>query len=85
MNEYDRLLTVEDVAKTSKKEGKDWLEYYNENSLVVKPNARVWNLLAKAKPYDRFQFVRTGYYCVDQDSKPGNMVFNAIVALKEGK
>ena len=85
VNEYDRLFTVEDVVKTSKAEGKDFLDYFNEKSLVVRPNARIWKSLASVKPYDRFQFVRTGYFCVEHDSKPGNIVFNAIVALKEGK
>ena len=42
---------------------------------------------ADVKPYDRFQFERVGYMCVDQDSKSaangGKIVFNSIVALKE--
>lgn len=87
VNLYDKLLTVEDVAATSKKEGKDWLEYFNKDSLIEKPNARIWNLHSEVKPYDKFQFVRTGYFSVDQSSKSaesdGKIVFNTIVALKE--
>ena len=54
VNEYDKLFTVEDVVKTSKAEGKDFLEYFNEKSLVVRPNARIWKSLGSVKPYDRF-------------------------------
>ena len=85
VNLLDRLFTVEDVLKTAKAAGKDYLEYFNPDSLVVRPNARIWKSLASVKPYDRFQFVRTGYFCVEQDSKPDKIVFNSIVALKEGK
>jgi glutaminyl-tRNA synthetase len=35
------------------------------------------------KVFDRFQFERVGYFCVDEDSAPGNLIFNSIVALKE--
>jgi len=55
----------------------------NPNSLTVLKNARVEMALADAKPYDRFQFVRNGYFCVDsKDSKDGAPVFNRIVSLK---
>lgn len=87
VNQYSQLLTVENVANTSKKEGKDWLEYFNENSLIVYDNARLWNLQENAKEFDRFQFERVGYFCVDKESKTeaagGRLVFNGIVALKE--
>ena len=87
VNEYDVLLTELDVAATAKKENKDWLEYYNKNSLTPHHNARVWDLLNDAKPYDRFQFERVGYFCVDEEARSesngGKIVFNSIVALKE--
>ena len=36
-----------------------------------------------AQPYDSFQFVRNGYYCIDaKDSSPEHLVFNRIVSLK---
>jgi glutaminyl-tRNA synthetase len=39
--------------------------------------------LADAKPFDRFQFIRNGFFCVDcKDSKDGEPVFNRIVSLK---
>ena len=54
----------------------------NPHSLTV-CNAKVEPELAQAKAFDRFQFVRNGYFCVDfKDSKEGAPVFNRIVGLK---
>ncbi len=54
----------------------------NPNSLTVK-RAYLEPALAQAKPYESFQFVRNGYYCVDaRDSREGALVFNRIVSLK---
>ena len=54
----------------------------NPNSLTVK-EAWIEPSLKDAKPYESFQFVRQGYFCVDyKDSKPGEPVFNRIVSLK---
>ena len=63
---------------------------YNEDgSLNLNPNSLttltcfVEPSLAEAKPYESFQFVRNGYFCVDyKDSEPGKPVFNRIVSLK---
>ena len=55
----------------------------NPNSLTVLDNCALEPVLADAKVYDSFQFVRNGYFCVDcKDSKPGAPVFNRIVSLK---
>ena len=87
VNQYSQLLTVENVGFTAKKEGKDWLSYFNEDSMTVYDNARLWNMQADAKEFDRFQFERVGYFCVDKDSKTaaadGRLIFNGIVTLKE--
>ena len=54
----------------------------NPNSLTVK-EAFVEPALAEAKPFDSFQFVRSGYFTADcHDSKPGAPVFNRIVSMK---
>ncbi|MDO4293937.1 MAG: glutamine--tRNA ligase/YqeY domain fusion protein [Eubacteriales bacterium] len=54
----------------------------NPNSLTVR-EAWIEPSLQEAKPYESFQFVRQGYFCVDyKDSKPGAPVFNRIVSLK---
>ena len=55
----------------------------NPNSLTIVKDCYLERSLKDAKPYDSFQFVRTGFFCVDsKDSKPGAPVFNRIVSLK---
>lgn len=55
----------------------------NPNSLTVLKECFLEPAAADAKPYESFQFVRQGYFCVDyKDSKPGALVFNRIVSLK---
>ncbi|MDD6201584.1 MAG: glutamine--tRNA ligase/YqeY domain fusion protein [Lachnospiraceae bacterium] len=55
----------------------------NPNSKTVLTNCYVEPILKDAQPFDSFQFVRQGYFCVDcKDSKPGVPVFNRIVSLK---
>ena len=55
----------------------------NPNSLTVLNNCRIEPNLGQLKAYDRFQFVRQGYFCVDsKDSTAENPVFNRIVSLK---
>lgn len=55
----------------------------NPNSLTVCEDARLENSLKEAKPEDRFQFVRNGFFAVDtKDSKEGEPVFNRVVSLK---
>jgi glutaminyl-tRNA synthetase len=55
----------------------------NPNSLTVLPECYVEPALAEAKPGDKFQFMRTGFFCVDtKDTTEGHQVFNRIVSLK---
>ncbi|WP_026488865.1 glutamine--tRNA ligase/YqeY domain fusion protein [Butyrivibrio sp. XBB1001] len=55
----------------------------NPNSIKVIKDAKLEPELANAAPYDKFQFVRNGFFSVDsKDSKPGAPVFNRIVSLK---
>jgi glutaminyl-tRNA synthetase len=74
---YDRLFTVEEPV------GENWKEYVNPNSLQVISSCRVEPSLMHARPQDRFQFERLGYFCVDDDSKPGALVFNRAVTLRD--
>ncbi len=76
---YDRLFTVEDP--TAHKE-KDFLDFVNPKSLEV-ITAQVEPSLKTAKPLDKFQFQRIGYFCVDQDSSESNLVFNRTVTLRD--
>ena len=55
----------------------------NPDSLAEYGNAKAESALQSAKPFDRFQFVRSGYFCVDEkDTKENAPVFNRIVSLK---
>jgi glutaminyl-tRNA synthetase len=77
---YDRLFTVENPDDVS--EGVDFKTNLNPASLV-KIKGYIGPFLASAKPLDRFQFERVGYFCVDSDSTKENLVFNRTVALKD--
>jgi glutaminyl-tRNA synthetase len=77
---YDVLFTQpnpEDVP-----EG-DFTAAINPRSLEVLTGCKVEPGLADAKPGDRFQFERLGYFCVDPDSSAGCLVFNRTVTLKD--
>ncbi len=78
---YDRLFTAEDPMDVP--EGGDWRDTLNPASLDVLTEARLEPSLADAKPGDRFQFERLGYFCVDADAQPGAPVFNRTVSLKD--
>lgn len=54
----------------------------NPNSLVVLKECRLEPGLRDAKPYESFQFVRQGYFCLDARAPEGELVFNRIVSLK---
>ncbi|MBN2311350.1 MAG: glutamine--tRNA ligase/YqeY domain fusion protein [Candidatus Hydrogenedentes bacterium] len=78
---YEHLFTKENPADLD--EGEDWRDYLNPDSLQVLPACYVEPSLANAKPGDRFQFERKGYFCVDPDSTPEKLVFNRTVALRD--
>ncbi len=63
---------------------KNFLDCLNPNSLEVLVGCKVEAGLADAAVSDRFQFMRQGYFCLDsRDSKPGALVFNRAVSLKD--
>ena len=75
---YDNLFTV-----ANPDEG-NFLDYLNPDSLKVLTGCKVEKCLAEAKPGESYQFLRQGYFCVDnKDSKPGALVFNRSVKLKD--
>ena len=78
---YDKLLAVANPAE--EKEEKDFKEYLNQNSLEIVEGCKLEPGLAAAKPGDRFQFLRQGYFCVDSDSSPEMPVFNRSVTLRD--
>ncbi|MCK5472713.1 MAG: glutamine--tRNA ligase, partial [Planctomycetes bacterium] len=79
---YETFFTKESPDKTE--EGEDFTANLNPNSLEVLEDCRVEPSLADAKPFDRYQFERLGYFCVDpKDSTDGNPVFNRTVTLRD--
>ncbi len=75
---YDRLFTRENMNDLP--EGTTYIDYLNPESAVKVENAKVEPALADAKPGDKFQFVRIGYFA--KDTKNEN-TFNRIVSLKD--
>ena len=76
---YDNLFTLENVADIP--EGKTYDDYRNPDSAVRLEHAKIEPQMRTAAPGDKFQFVRTGYFCAD--TKNPN-TFNRIVGLKDG-
>jgi glutaminyl-tRNA synthetase len=77
---YDRLFSDEDP---SGHKDIDAREFLNPDSLTIIRDCKVEPSLAEAGPLARFQFQRVGYFCVDYDSRPGSLVFNRTVSLKD--
>ncbi len=77
---YGRLFSVPDPENAP--EGKDFKSNLNPNSLTVLKTARLENSLKDADVAKKYQFERTGYFCLDfKDSRPDALVFNRIVDL----
>ncbi|RPI51493.1 MAG: glutamine--tRNA ligase/YqeY domain fusion protein [Acidobacteria bacterium] len=75
---YDRLFNHEDPAATD-----NFLDHLNPTSLEVISAAKMEPSLATALPGARYQFERLGYFSVDPESKPGALVFNRTVSLRD--
>jgi glutaminyl-tRNA synthetase len=78
---YDHLFTKENPGEVEP--GQDFLANLNPNSLEVLTGCKLEPSLASAKPGDRYQFERLGYFCVDPNSTPEKLVFNRTVALRD--
>lgn len=78
LNMYGRLFCKPNVFDLGPDE--DYKDYLNPESLTVYENAKAEPSLAQAAPGDKFQFVRTGYFCADT-AAPGT--FNLTVSLKD--
>lgn len=79
---YDRLFCVENASEVK---DRDFHELLNPNSITVVKNAKIEPFLAeKAESGTHFQFQRIGYFTPDsKDSKPGKLVFNRTITLKD--
>lgn len=76
---YDHLFVVDRPD-----EEEDFLTVLNEDSLKVVTLCQIEESLKDAKPGERYQFERLGYFCVDTvDSRPGTLVFNRTVTLRD--
>jgi glutaminyl-tRNA synthetase len=77
---YDRLFNHEDP---SGQKDEDYRKFVNPDSLRILKGCKVEPSLAGARPLDKFQFQRLGYFCVDHDSTKDCLVFNRTVSLKD--
>ncbi len=78
---YDRLFAIEDPDRVP--EGRTFMDNLNPHSLEVLRGCQAEPSLADAQPGLRVQFERLGYFCVDPDSRPGALVFNRTVSLRD--
>jgi glutaminyl-tRNA synthetase len=76
---YDRLFKAENPAM---EEG-DFKDYMNPDSLQIISTAYAESSLANARPEERYQFLRKGYFCLEKESNPQKPVFNRTVSLKD--
>ena len=79
MRVYDRLFKVEEPGN---EEG-DFKDYINTESLTVLPDVYIEPALGQATFQERYQFLRKGYFCLDNDSSEEKLVFNRTVGLKD--
>ena len=78
---YGHLFSKEDPDDVT--QGEDFKSNLAPNSLEILSSCRVEPSLGGAKPGDRYQFERMGYFCVDPDSSEGRLVFNRTVTLRD--
>ena len=81
VNLYERLFNVENPSDESKVGSFE--ENLNPNSVETLKSCKIESGIKNAKAGDTFQFLRLGYFCVDKDSAPDNIIFNRTVALKD--
>lgn len=81
VNLYGHLFTLRNM--NDMEEGKDYKDYLDPQSCVVMEEALVEPTLAQAAPFDKFQFLRHGYFCADSATMPERPVFNLTVSLKD--
>ena len=77
---YDRLFNDEDPAGHK---DKDFKAFINPDSLQILSDCKLEPSLSTAKPGDKFQFQRLGYFCVDKESTGDHLVFNRTVSLRD--
>ena len=78
---YDRLFSVADPERVEERQS--FVDHLNPQSLEVVTSCQAESSLASASVGARFQFERLGYFCVDPDTRPGALVFNRTVSLRD--
>lgn len=78
---FDRLFRVENPEDVA--EGEDYKINLNPDSLKILTHCKLEPELTNAVPGEKFQFQRLGYFTVDPETTPGNLVFNRTVPLKD--
>jgi glutaminyl-tRNA synthetase len=77
---YDRLFTVEDPAGQKER---DFKEFLNPRSLDLVQNCMVEPAVRNLKGFERFQFERLGYFCIDPDTTQERLIINRTVELRD--
>jgi glutaminyl-tRNA synthetase len=77
---YDCLFTIENPTSIK---GKDFKEFLNPNSLKILNNCKVEPAVSHLNPFERFQFLRKGYFCIDPDTNKEKLVINQTVELRD--
>jgi len=78
---YDRLFKVEDPERVV--DGRTFIDHLNPDSLEILSNCRAEPSVSAATHPWRVQFERLGYFCLDSDSRPGALIFNRTVPLRD--
>ncbi len=78
---YDRLFSKENPNRVDVDQ--DYKDYLNPNSVELLTDCLVEPSLAGGQPGDSYQFLRRGYFCIDQDSNDQQLVFNRSVSLRD--
>ena len=78
INLYDNLFLTENPESEE-----DFVKVLNPDSLKVLKGCKIESSLKDAKLGESYQFMRTGYFCLDKDSKKDNLIFNRSVGLKD--
>ncbi|MCJ7658058.1 MAG: glutamine--tRNA ligase/YqeY domain fusion protein, partial [Anaerolineales bacterium] len=78
---YDRLFIKENPMDTE--DGGEFTDSINPDSLTILKHCMLEPSLTEAKPGDRFQFERRGYFCMDTDSTDENLIFNRTITLRD--
>ena len=64
-------------------DGENFINNLNPNSIEIHQNCKFEKKILEAKHNEKFQFLRTGYFCLDKDSSEKNLIFNQSTSLRD--